>query len=111
VSFIITGSSGRVGFGNLTIPKAAVSYGTSPVVYVDGQQASNQGYTQDANNFYVWFITSSSAHQVAIQFAVSPASNASSLGPLLVVGITVVEIVSVFTVIAVRRLRRKPDNA
>jgi len=101
----------------MTIPKTAISYGTSPVVYVDGQQASNQGYTQDTNNFYVWYTTSFDTNlavkgsQVTVQFLVPSKSPAASLGFVLVVGITVIEIISIFTVIAVRRLRRKPDNA
>jgi hypothetical protein len=111
VSFKITGPNGTAGLGNMTIPKTAIPYGNSPVVYIDGQQAPNQGYAQDANNFYVWFTTSFSAHQVSIQFVVSSTSLTSSLGPVLAVGITVPEIISIFTVIAVRRLGRKPDNA
>jgi hypothetical protein len=111
VSFTITGPSGTAGFGNMTIPKTAIYHGTSPVVYIDGLQAPNQGYAQDGNNFYVWFTTSFSAHQVSIQFVVSSTSLTSSLGPVLAVGITVPEIISIFTVIAVRRLGRKPDNA
>jgi hypothetical protein len=95
----------------MTIPKTAILYGTNPVVYIDGQQAPSQGYTQDANNFYVWFTTSFSTHQVSIQFVVPSTSLASSLGPVLAVGIAVPEIILIFTVIAVRRLRRKPDNA
>jgi len=111
VSFTITGLNGTAGFSNMTIPKTAISYGTSPVVYIDGQQAPKQGYTRDANNFYVWYTISFSAHQVSIQFVVPSTSLASSLGPVLAVGIAVAEIISIFTVIAVKRLRRKPDNA
>jgi hypothetical protein len=111
VSFVITGPNGTAGFGNMTVPKTAIYYGNSPTVYIDGQQAPNQGYTQDANNFYVWFTTSFSSHQVSIQFVVSPMSPASLFGPVFAVGITVPEIISIFTVIAVRRLRREPDNA
>jgi hypothetical protein len=109
VSFTITGLNGTVGFSNMTIPKTAIYYGTSPVVYLDGQLALNQGYTQDANNFYVWYTTISSTHQASIQFAASSTSQAT-FGPILAVGIAVPEIILIFTVIAVRRLRRKPDN-
>jgi hypothetical protein len=111
VSFTITGPSGTAGFGNMTIPKTAIYYGSSPVVYIDGQQALNQGYTQDVNNFYVWFTTGLSAHKVSIQFVVLSTSLVSSFGPVLAVGIAVAEIISIFTVIAVRRLSRKPDEA
>ena len=67
VSFTITGSSGTVGFCNMTLPKTALAYGTSPLVYIDGTLAANQGYTQDASNFYVWFTTHFSTHQITIQ--------------------------------------------
>ena len=48
VSFTVTGESGTTGFGNITIPKSAVPYGTTPTIYIDGQPAQNQGYTQDS---------------------------------------------------------------
>ena len=109
VSFAVTGPSGTVGFVNMTIPKTAV-FIASPEVYIDGFQDTNQGYTQDGNNFYVWFITNFSTHNVSIQFVASSKSSEFLFGPLFAVGITVPEIISVFTVIAVRRLRRKPDE-
>ena len=111
VSFTITGPNGTAGFGNMTIPKTAVYSGSSPILYIDGLQASNQGYTQDANNFYVWFTTSFSTHQVSIQFVVSSTSPVPLFGSVFAVGIAVIEIISIFTVIAVRRLRREPENA
>jgi hypothetical protein len=117
LSFTIVGPKGTAGLGNMTIPKNAISYGTSPVVYIDGQMATNQGYTQDTYNFYVWYITSfgtnlvNSVSQVTVKFLVPSTSPATSIGPILAIGITVPEIISIFTVIAVRRLRRKPDNA
>ena len=111
VSFTITGPNGTVGLGNMTIPKTAIQLGISPVIYIDGQQASNQGYTQDSNNFYVWFTTQFSAHQMAIQFTVPSTSKASSSLSVFAVLLTVPEIVLIYTVIAIRQLRRKPENA
>jgi len=111
VSFTITGPNGTVGFGNMTIPKTAIQLGISPVIYIDGQQAPNQGYTQDTNNFYVWYITQFSTHQMAIQFTVPSTSKASSSLSVFAVLLTVPEIVLIYTVIAIRRLRRKPENA
>jgi hypothetical protein len=116
VSFKITGPNGTAGLGNMTIPKNAISYGISPVVYIDGQKALNQGYTQDANNFYVWYSTNFDANlvaggsQVTVQFLLPSTSLATSSGSVLAVGIAGTEVISVFTVIAVRRLRRKPDD-
>jgi hypothetical protein len=95
----------------MTIPKTDIPYGTGPVIYIDGQQATNQGYTQDAHNFYVWYSTQFSTHQVVIQFVGLSTSQAGSFGSVLAVGITVPEIILIYTVIAVKRLRRKPDKA
>jgi hypothetical protein len=111
VSFTITGPQGTEGLGNMTIPKTAIPYGTNPVIYIDGLQATNQGYTQDSNNFYVWYTTHFSTHQVKVQFAVSSALQAISFGSVLAVGVTVPEIILIYIVIAVRRLKRKPENA
>jgi YVTN family beta-propeller protein len=69
IAFTLTGESGTNGFCNLTIPKAAIPYGTNPTIYIDGAPATNQDYTQDADNYYVWFTTHFSTHQVTIQFA------------------------------------------
>src|SRR5665647_1833301 len=110
VSFSITGPNGTVGLGNMTIPKTSLQLGISPVIYIDGQQAPNQGYTQDTNNFYVWYITQFSTHQMAIQFTVPSTSKASSSLSVFAVLLTVPEIVLIYTVIAIRRLKRKPEN-
>jgi hypothetical protein len=117
VSFKITGPSGTAGLGNMTIPKNDVSYGISPVVYIDGQKALNQGYTQDANNFYVWYTTNfdtnlvNGGSQVTVQFLSPSTSSASSSLSAFAVGIAGAEAITVFTVIAARHLRRKPDDA
>ena len=120
VSFIMTGSNGQVGFVNMTIPKSAVLYGVSPVVYINGQQAASQGYTQDANNFYVWYTAQFTTNlvnwgmlgslPVTIQFAVPPTPLAASIGLSLALGIAVAVIISIFPVIAIKRLTRKLDN-
>lgn len=68
ISFTATGPSGTSGFTNMTIPKSSVTYGTKPVVYIDGVAASDQGYTQDYYNYYVWFTTHFSTHEVSIDF-------------------------------------------
>jgi hypothetical protein len=111
VAFILTGENGTEGFCNMTIPKTVILYGTIPVIFIDGQQVASQDYTQDSNNFYVWYTTHFSTHQITIQFIMPSTSQASSLGALLAVGITVPEIILLYTVIAIRRLKRKPENA
>lgn len=82
VSFTVTGQSGTIGFGNITIPISQVLYGTIPQVYIDGQLAQNQGYTQDANNYYVWFTTHFSTHKIDIIFTQTSSSPAISPSPI-----------------------------
>ena len=110
LSFTLAGESGTTGFSNMTIPKTAILYGVKPVVFIDGQQAINQGYTQDPENFYVWYTTQFSTHQVKIQFAGPLASQAGSFEPVFAIGLIVPEIVLIYIVVAVKRLRRRPEN-
>ena len=110
LSITVTGQSGTTGFSNVTIPKNAILYGTNPVVFIDGQQAANQGYTQDPQNFYVWYTMYLNTHLMKIQFAVSLKPQMSSFESLLAVGIIAPEIILVYAVIAIRRLRRRPEN-
>jgi hypothetical protein len=71
VSFALTGQSGTTGFGNVTIPKSVVPYGTTPTIYIDNQPAQSQGYNQDSTNYYVWYTTHFSTHEVSIVFTAS----------------------------------------
>lgn len=74
------GKSRTVGFGNMTIPKSAVRYGSTPIIYIDNQAALNQGFTQDTNNYYVWYTIHFSIHQVSVVFAQSGFQNTVFLG-------------------------------
>ena len=76
ISFTLTGPSGTVGFSNMTIPKSEVPYGKIPMIYIDDQLAENQGYKQDNDNYYVWYSTHFSTHQILIEFA-----SAAGIGP------------------------------
>jgi hypothetical protein len=62
----------------MTIPKSAVSQGTTPQIYIDNKLAANQGYTQDSNNYYVWYTTQFSTHQISIVFNTSSIPEFSS---------------------------------
>jgi hypothetical protein len=68
ISFTLTGKNGTVGSLNMVIPQSAVPYGTTPVVYVDGQHSSIQGYALEAGGFQVWFTLEFSSHAVVIEF-------------------------------------------
>ncbi len=79
LSFVVTGQSGSYGFGNITIPKSVLTNTTIPTVpsvLIDGAQALNQSYTQDATNFYISYIVHFSTHTVSIVF--NPTTTASS---------------------------------
>jgi tungstate transport system substrate-binding protein len=67
VAFNVTGQDGS-GFSNMTIEKAAIPFGTTPTVYIDSQKSQDQGYLQDTNNFYVWYTTHFSSHEVIVTF-------------------------------------------
>ena len=113
VSFIVTGESGTTGFGNVTIPRSALPYGTTPTIYIDNQPAQDQSYAQDSNNYYVWYTTHFSTHQVSIMFTTtspSPSPTAqSSLPPEAIYGIaTAVAIVAI--VIAVTVLKKRSST-
>ena len=102
VSFTVTGVSGTTGFGNVTIPKSAVPYGTTPTIYIDNQPAQDQGYTQDSTNYYVWYTTSFSTHEVSIVFT---AASSSSLPLEAIYGIAVA--VAIVAIVAVVLMLRK----
>jgi hypothetical protein len=103
VSFAVTGEIGTTGFSNVTIPKSAVSYGTTPTIYIDNQPVQDQGYTQDAGNYYAWFTTHFSTHKVTIQFAGYPLT-ATSSEHVITLTIIVIAAVLVFTIV-IKRLR------
>jgi hypothetical protein len=104
ISFTLTGQSGTIGFGNLTIPKTAEPYGNMPTIYIDNQPAKNQGYTQDSDNFYVWYTTHFSTHEVSIVFA---KNSSSSLAPEVILGITLAFITMVIAAIVLILKKKK----
>ncbi len=75
--------------GNVTVPKSVVAFGTSPAVYVDKQLAAEQGFSQDAENYYVW-CTLPFSREVSIVFSgAESAISEFALGAILLVGVAV----------------------
>ncbi len=113
--FTVTGQSGTTCFGNITIPKSAVPYGSTPTVYVDNQTAQDQGYTQDTDNYYVWYTTQFSTHQISIVFTsppsptppASPNQTQSSLLQEVIYGAVAVAIVAIVAVVLVLRKSKR----
>jgi hypothetical protein len=75
LSFTLTGQSGTAGVSFITVPKSAVPYGTTPEIYIDNQPAQTQSYAQDTNNYYLYYTTHFSKHQISIVF--TPSSSTS----------------------------------
>jgi parallel beta-helix repeat protein len=77
VAFTVTGPSGEVGYGTIIMPKEAIPYGSTPLVYIDGVLAENQTYTQDDQYFYISYSTHFSTHDISIVFT-TPSSEGTS---------------------------------
>ncbi len=107
MTFDVTGDTGTVGFGNVTIPKSAVAPDSTPVLYIDGAVALDQGYTEDANNFYVWYTVHFSSHEVSIVFTVTPQTRNDLPQGVLIAIVAVIVVVVDATVILIWRARRK----
>jgi outer membrane protein assembly factor BamB len=73
--FTVTGKNGTIGFSNITIPKSLVPPEATPLIFIDAAQAQSQGYTQDTNNYYVYYTTHFSTHQIAIMFTSTTSSS------------------------------------
>ncbi len=109
LSFTVTGVSGTIGFGNLTIPKSEVPDGSIPIIYIDGQIAQNQGYTQDSSNYYVWFTTHFSTHQVTIVFAKTSSDSSIMLQAIYGVAVAAAVVVIVMVVLKLA-IKDKPHK-
>jgi hypothetical protein len=99
--FNITGLTDTAGFANITIPKSDLPSGVKPMVYIDGTLAAYQGYTQDATNYYLWFATHFSTHQVVIEFTRS-AYNYTAVYAIIVVLLAVLIASAVFIMLRKR---------
>jgi outer membrane protein assembly factor BamB len=105
--FDVTGVSGDAGFGNITIPQALICNGTLPLVYIDDQIAEKQGYVTGADNYYVWYTTDFSTHQIAIMFAESSSSASTSAITLLIIGVTAIAFTAIIVALFVFRRSQK----
>ena len=112
VSFALTGQNGTVGFCNMTLPKNAISNATNPLIYIDNEPAQNQGFTQDAYNYYVWFTTHFSTHQVSIEFSNEAYTGGveGTIGAIQILYGVAIALVIVVAVLAVLKLALRNKN-
>ena len=119
IAFTLTGQPGTTGFANLTIPKNTITYDGAPTVYFDSAIVQNQGFSMDDNNFYVWYETHFSIHQMEIVF--SPFSSTSTSSPesqnsLPSLGLVEIAVLTLMCVLAATviyvavRNKRKPKS-
>ena len=116
VTFTITGQSGTSGFVNITLPKSMIPLGNTPSVYIDGQLSANQGFSQDGTNYYVWFTTHFSTHQVKITFVtptptITPSPTPPPTSNTLWYVVTIVVVVAVVVAAAGLMLSRRRQKA
>ncbi len=80
-----------------------------PTIYIDDQKAENQGYTQYADNYYVWFTTHFSTHEVSIEFTELSAKQNQPFGLLeiAIVGVSVAAAVVAVTAFVFVSIKRK----
>jgi uncharacterized repeat protein (TIGR02543 family) len=110
VSLTVIAQNSISGLGNITIPKTAIPYGTTPIVYVNNNQSPNQGYTQDANNYYIWYSTGTPTYALSIAFGTSPISESFPYWAVLTIAI--ITVVAVVTILIFRKKRASaiPDQ-
>ena len=71
-----------------------------------GQIASNQGYAEDANNYYVWYTTHFSTHQISIVFTAS--SSISEFPTLMILPLFGVAVLLSIVFIKKRKSKNSP---
>ena len=103
LSFLVNGKSGA-GKATITIPKNATAGGLTPNVMINGVREANQTFTQDANNYYVQFVSAfnGTSQSVAIELQGSTTDLR-----YYVVAVVLVAIVLSAIILAFRRPRRK----
>jgi len=113
----VTGESGKIGFGNVTIPKSLVPGGATVTITNQGQPTQDHGFVEDSNNYYVWYTTHFSTHEISIAFTtttyspsppVSPIQTQSSLLHETIFGlaVAVVILVNISVMLLLRKVRR-----
>jgi peptidoglycan/xylan/chitin deacetylase (PgdA/CDA1 family) len=117
LSFSVTGESGKIGFENITIPKRLVPSGATVTITNQGQPTQDHSFVEDNNNYYVWFTTHFSIHEISIAFttttyspnpSVSPIQTQSSLLHETIFGLAVAVaiLVNISVMLLLRKVRR-----
>jgi peptidoglycan/xylan/chitin deacetylase (PgdA/CDA1 family) len=82
LSFSVTGESRTIGFGNVTIPKSLVPNGATVTITNQDQPTQDHGFVEDGKNYYVWYTTHFSTHEISIAFTTTTYSPSPSVSPI-----------------------------
>ncbi len=107
LSLNIIGQNSTGNVNAIAVPKAAVTFGVTPKIYVNSQAASDQGFSQDANNYYVWYKTIFINYELSIVFA----TTASPAEFQLAILATVVIFIFFFSIAALVLLKKRKENS
>jgi len=105
VTFLTRGDLGNFDFVNLTIPRSAISYGTTPKVFFGNLSAEDQGYTHDASNYYVWCTTNFNSYFFGASTIVFASSSPNVIHFVIIV--TAIVAVAAAGLLLYNRKRRK----
>ncbi len=77
--------------------------GSKPVIYIDNLPIDSQVYTQDVENYYVWFMTHFSINDVKIVF--EPVEQLWTMDSLIIVAgiVAVIVCAAIVTIVMLRR--------
>ncbi len=108
ISFTVTGETGTTGTGNITIPKSQVPYSSTPIIYIDNQPVDSQGFTEDANNYYVWYTVHFSTHDVTVVFAGETQQANDYTLPIALAAVVVAVCIGIALVVLRKRRKTSP---
>lgn len=105
LSLAVIGQKSTNNLYTISVPKSALAYGVTPKVYLNDQVAMDQGFSQDANNYYISYKTLFSNYELSIVFALKAVPTEFPMA--VVLSIVVIVFVSFLTVL----LRKKIEQS
>lgn len=94
----------------LTIPKTTVPDGGTPKVYVNSQVTSEQGFSQDQNNYYVWYRTFFRDYELSIVFAPNAPQVEVPLSIILVIIVVILLFSTSITAVFAKKRKKNSDE-
>jgi hypothetical protein len=109
LSAMVVAQSVTNGYGNITIPKSIIPNEGTPSIFINSLLVPNQGYSQDAKNYYVWYATNSKTYELSIVFKSTSSSSGFPLWIFLIL-IPIIIIVAVFVFASKRVFKPRTEK-